>query len=362
LPGPSVDISRGEPLSGWNEFLYSAGREAGLCQSIYWARVLGKIEGAEPLFIRASLGGKAAAQALVLKKYPYDRVRARRRFPLPFLECIDGPAILQQTDARAALEAILAEVHGLAKKSHATHITFSPSRASGLRQDGALAEVYGSSGYAKKGWATFLVDLTPSEEELFKGLAHAARKCVKKCKRAGVATARMNSFKEFRDVYWAAYALSERHFGREAKPCFREAWDEDTEGYYHHWVAKDDKGSVLGCLGMHVFNGVATEIASSISPEAFERKIPAQDILHWEMMLEAKRLGCHTFDLAGVSPEPETPKEEGIRRFKKKWGGDYVEYDTFVREMTPRLNRLRARLGSLGRSVRDRLPKRKPRP
>jgi lipid II:glycine glycyltransferase (peptidoglycan interpeptide bridge formation enzyme) len=32
------------------------------------------------------------------------------------------------------------------------------------------------------------------------------------------------------------------------------------------------------------------------------------------------------YDLSGVSPSPIDPKEEGIRRFKSKFGGKYVEY------------------------------------
>ena len=39
--------------------------------------------------------------------------------------------------------------------------------------------------------------------------------------------------------------------------------------------------------------------------------------------------GCTLFDLAGVAPEPANQKEAGIRRFKEKWGGKYVEYSRF---------------------------------
>jgi lipid II:glycine glycyltransferase (peptidoglycan interpeptide bridge formation enzyme) len=84
---------------------------------------------------------------------------------------------------------------------------------------------------------------------------------------------------------------------------------------------------------MYMFNGVATEIASALSPQAFTQKIPAQDILHWEMLLEAKKAGCHTFDMAGVNPNSSNPKEAGIRRFKEKWGGRYVEYQTFEKQL-----------------------------
>ena len=36
------------------------------------------------------------------------------------------------------------------------------------------------------------------------------------------------------------------------------------------------------------------------------------------------------YDFAGVSPNPESKKEEGIRFFKGKWGGEYVEYQCLL--------------------------------
>lgn len=100
-------------------------------------------------------------------------------------------------------------------------------------------------------------------------------------------------------------------------------------------IAYDKKQTTMAVLGMLIFNGVAREIASAIIPEAYKQKIPAQDLLHWELLLEAKRLKCHTFDLAGVSPNPVSPKEKGIRRFKEKWGGQYIEYYTYKKNIIP---------------------------
>ena len=75
---------------------------------------------------------------------------------------------------------------------------------------------------------------------------------------------------------------------------------------------------------MYIFNGVVTEITSATMTIAYELKITTQDLIHWEMMLEDKRMSCHTFDLAGVDPNPaQGSKEEGIRRFKEKRGGRY---------------------------------------
>ena len=136
-------------------------------------------------------------------------------------------------------------------------------------------------------------------------------------------------------MFYKTYKASEEYHGRQCNPFSKIPYEEDRNGYYHYFIAESINGSTLATLGMYIFNGVATEIMSTLAPEALKLKVPAQDILHWEMMLEAKHLGCLTFDLAGINTNPQTPKEIGIRRFKEKWGGEYVEYYTYKKEMKP---------------------------
>ena len=336
--------------SGWDEMLYSAECEGGLLQSHYWARVLSSIDKAVPYFVRVQEENKIVGQALVMKRYPFDRKKERKVFPFPYLECLDGPVIFDSQNASLITEAILRTTLRLARNCLATNVRFSPTHNSKWNSDGTMANIYKDFGFKKEKWATYLVDLRPKDEKLFKGLEHAARKCVKKCRHKGLKVIKMRTFQEFKAIYWEAYVRSRKYFGKKANPCFPVMWEEDKKGYYHYHIVADGDHKVLACLGMYIFNGLATEIASSISPEAYEKKLPAQDLIHWEMMLEAKRMGCHTFDLAGVNPDPRTPKEVGIRRFKKKWGGKYVEYNIFQKNMMPMLTRI----GNSARAMRNR--------
>ena len=109
---------------------------------------------------------------------------------------------------------------------------------------------------------------------------------------------------------------------------------------YHFFVVKDKNHNILAVLAMYVYNGTATEIASALAPLSFEKKIPAQDLLHWEMMKVAKKLGCHTFDLAGFNPCPRTKKEEGIAKFKGKWGGVIKTYGNLTLYPHPVLHKI----------------------
>jgi lipid II:glycine glycyltransferase (peptidoglycan interpeptide bridge formation enzyme) len=191
--------------------------------------------------------------------------------------------------------------------------------------------MFAQRGFLSSRWGTFLTDLTRDETSLWASIDHSGRKCVKKARTMGATVVRMNSFEDYVTRFYGPYCAVEIAAGRSPNPVsVSEAmWREDTERYYRYYIVASAEGETLATLGMYLFNSVATETASALTPLAYSQKIPAQDLLHWELMLEAKRSGCHTFDLAGVSPDPTDAKSEGIRRFKQKWGGVYSEYSRF---------------------------------
>lgn len=347
-----IIVSNHTSRSEWDEILYKACPEGGLLQSYYWAKVINSIDKGVPIFIRINNGSNVVAQALLMKRYPFNRIKKRKTFPLPYIACLDGPVILDTNNIGVITEMILRTTLSIAQKALCTHITFTPSHTSQLDKEGNVKSLYRKFGFTMKKWATYLVDLRYSEEELFKRIRHSARKCIKKSFNKGLNIVKMKTFQEYKTIYWDAYNRFEVHFGRRANPCFSVTWEEDNDGYYHYYVVQDSDKTLLACLGMYLFNGVATEIMSSISPVAYEKKLPAQDLLHWKMLLEAKRMGCHTFDLAGFNPDPQNPKELGIRRFKEKWGGEYVQYNVYHKDLMPRLNKFFEHMNSLRKRMR----------
>ena len=50
------------------------------------------------------------------------------------------------------------------------------------------------------------------------------------------------------------------------------------------------------------------------------------NLLYWEAIIDAKRKGIRYFDFVGarVNPKPGS-KQEGIQRFKRHFGGDFVK-------------------------------------
>lgn len=336
------DVTRsGEPPADWETWLAAAGREAGFCQSGLWARILRGVDEAEPVWLTAQgPGGAPAGRLLCVVQRPFDRalrrrltvLEALRRASPTVLHWLDGPVVPDPREAAPVIGALLDAAEALARNRGVHRISGSSGPHTGAAlADAAVREEFLRRGYRATPWATLLADLSPDEEAMFKAVDHSVRKAVKKCERSGVRVREVQGLDDFTRSYYEPYRAAEEAHGRAVNPPYvaEVSFREDTERRYRYFVAETAEGEVLATLGMYLFNGVATEVASLLTAAAYERKLPAQDLLHWEMFRAAKAAGCHTFDLAGVAPNPANPKEAGIRHFKEKWGGRYVGYETW---------------------------------
>ncbi|MDD4564891.1 MAG: peptidoglycan bridge formation glycyltransferase FemA/FemB family protein [Eubacteriales bacterium] len=313
-----------------------------LLQTTYWAAVLHKLDKSLPIFLELYDGSKKIAQLLVFHCIPWDRSRQEMRKDLVgrvmrkgYLRVYGAPVFFYEEEVliNSGTGQIIEWMESYSKSKKLRYIDISGH----FNQNFCNIDILES--YEKKKWATLLVDLTVDEDQIWRSISGAARKSVNKAKREKIFIKKISNVEEYINLYLQNY---NQFNGRETLEADIEnnriIWEEDKNQYYHYYVAQKDN-CIIGVLGMFVFNGIAAEIMSALSPEAFEKKLPAQDLLHWEMFLEAKRMGCHTFDLAGINPEPKTAKENGIRRFKEKWNGAYVEYYSYSKITQPILRK-----------------------
>lgn len=178
--------------------------------------------------------------------------------------------------------------------------------------------------FKKQEWKTLIIDLCVTEEQLFKNLQHAARKGIKKAQQLGVKIKRCSTFEDYYTEFLIP-CLEIKDRPIKEKSVYEKLWELDTQNCYNYWVAKDAQREVLGFLGSYNYDGIVTEVMSALTPIAWQRKMPVQDLLHWEIITYHKNRGDLYFDLAGINPYPVSEKEKNIKRFKEKWGG--VEYD-----------------------------------
>ena len=180
-------------------------------------------------------------------------------------------------------------------------------------------------GFSAKLWATYLIDLSVSEDELFKNLKHSLRKNIRKAIKQNIEVEQLDYID-----YFQFYKHSENENGRDVIAEFeidnvKLMKEFDNKKRYHFFVAKDEDGYLAG-KGGYRFNIHFTEIASTMTKRSMIEKKPSQDFISWNIIKHAKDIGCKYYNLAGINPYPTDKKEENIKRFKEKWGGEYKEY------------------------------------
>ena len=118
------------------------------------------------------------------------------------------------------------------------------------------------------------------------------------------------------------------------------------KGHLQVFIA-EQQGNICYGLGVLAFNGILYEIGLAREFD-IEAGSNAGDLVKWEIMRWGVETGQRAYDLAGVSPSPENAKEEGIRKFKAKFGGKYVEFTKFSKTYSPMKAVLLRHLKKLG--------------
>lgn len=349
----ALEVHFDQAPSRWDEDLLALLGEVEIDQSSEWARLQQKLDQSLPIFLRVMQGGQPIASLLCFQALPWDhkkqmpqenllyRLTGRARGSLLWHR---GPTLhtANKTIARAALDQILHWLDDYAAERQLFEIDGRTAPPRNVDKGHIVANAIKAHGYTIRPWATLIVDLAVDEEIIWQNLKASGRKAVRKGQRMGVKVRQVSSEREFDELFYQPYAKFETLAGRSLYPYsrFKRIWDmgQETHSYF---AAFAEDGDVLAVLAMTLFNGVAREFNSAMSPRAFEESIPAQDVLHWEMFRKAKRMGAIQFNLAGLDPKAADGKARGIRQFKEKWGGQYYEFAKISKKTSHRpLSRL----------------------
>ena len=247
---------------------------------------------------------------------------------LPTMQWLYGP-LAQSGDQRQRVEisrALLNKVDEFARASGGVGIAGSPAPIHDFCAPDS-DDLFAAEGFDARQWATFLV---PLDGDLWERFDRSVRKAVRRTERAGIVVERVSTLEELREYY------------EQALPSWRSRGARifSFENYVVMWEVLRPVGAVeffvarrggeqLGGLGVWGFNGILTEFGVVRSQRSIEEKLYVGDQIKWEIMKWGLEQEYRLYDLAGISPTPSGEKEEGIERYKKKWGGRRVSYSMF---------------------------------
>ncbi len=246
------------------------------------------------------------------------------------------------------------EIDEIAKKHRALFVKLEPPFATPLRQGFEGQAASGGlrpsslSGFEPDTWTllptrTIHLDLTPSEEEIFKNFSKDARYSVRKSRRSEVNIDQGDKIETF-------YKLLKETGGRKkfyvAPFKHLRAKAEAFKNKSALILAYHNKEVTAGALILF-HDRVAYYHHAASNPRG--RDLLAAYLIVWEAIKLAKKRGCHTFDLEGIYDQryKVCRRLKTLSVFKRKFGGEEITFPgSFVRYYNP-LVRVAFKVGSV---------------
>ena len=249
--------------------------------------------------------------------------------------CLYGPLIFKPSDSHVSINEMIDKLEEIAKRNRLLAfrrlilpLCYNNTLLNGLKD---IDNILTKRGFLKERWATIHINLRSDLNILWRNLKNSARKAIKKCKTQHISVEFLK--KEELSEYEHLIKEMSKRIKEPLPPHYPDhfMWKYLRGGDKHFmevFVAKQD-GKILSALGILLFNGIIFEIASVQSSLCAEKKIYVGDLIKWEIIKWGHLNKYKFYDLCGISPEPRTSKEKGIRQFKEKWGGTVVNYHNY---------------------------------
>jgi hypothetical protein len=178
-----------------------------------------------------------------------------------------------------------------------------------------------SSNYEILSWGTLLIDLSQSKEIVYQNISkHSGRKNIERSIKRGVIVEEINekSLLEYSNLI-NEMKNNDMNDKSQFENLLRR-WKTYKPMGYSGFLARKDEHVIGGLLFSYV-NGHILEAGVARSKIDKLNHYYSQDLIKWKIIEWGIEHGQKFYDLAGFNPNPISEKEQGILRYKEKWGG-----------------------------------------
>jgi lipid II:glycine glycyltransferase (peptidoglycan interpeptide bridge formation enzyme) len=173
-------------------------------------------------------------------------------------------------------------------------------------------------------WITFMIDLNCTEDQIYQKIEkHSGKKNIERSIRRGVNIEEI-SYNSLMD-YVNLINKTRNDKEKLSLEQMQKTWNTLRPLGYSGILAKKD-GIPVGGLMFSFLNRYIIEAGVARSEEGFKENLYSQDLIKWKIIQWGVKNEMKFYNLAGANPKPATKKEEGILRYKTKWGGKKYHY------------------------------------
>lgn len=170
---------------------------------------------------------------------------------------------------------------------------------------------------------TWILDLTPSEDDLLQAMNKNHRNLIRRCMRDGIKIETSNNKKEL-DKFRSLYdETAKRHkFHKFSKEYIENEFDvfasNNQASIFNAWLpdGRHDASAII----MYYSNMAAYRHGASLN---LDHKTPTSYLIQWEAIKEAKKRGMKWYNFWGIAPNDSGKNHPffGITHFKRGFGG-----------------------------------------
>jgi len=196
----------------------------------------------------------------------------------------------------------------------------------------------------KDNYATIIVDLSPTEEEILKSIEKSARNGISKAIRSGLRVEETGMSEEMYHMY------SKTMTDGGSEPEDQEELKKKAIVFFA--CLKDER--IIAEASLWIEDGRIT-LHTNASLKEYQNYQP-NNLLYWECIKWAKKNGYKELDLGGFQTGITSKHLEGINNFKRKWGQIryYEKNYSFFRAIGRKLIKKNKVLWEINRIVRGR--------
>lgn len=318
-----MDLQIREPTTAaaWDAALLKL-PEPHLLQSWEWGAFKSR-HGWEPsryLWVDAASDQPQAAASLLTRRLDY--------LPMQVMYVPRGPVVNYGDDA--LLTRVLRDLETVARRRRALFLKIDPEVKLKTPESETLLAILDRHGWRRSEEEiqfrnTVLLDLTPSLDDLLMGMKSKWRYNVRLAKRKGV-TVRHGSRDDLPLLYDMYEETANRaEFVIRPEAYYRDAWGSFIENGLAQPLIAEVEDQPVAMVIIYRFGERAIYMYGA-SRSAHRDKMP-NNLLQWAAMQWAKEEGCTIYDMWGAPDElDESDPMWGVYRFKKGFGGEFVEH------------------------------------
>jgi len=242
-----------------------------------------------------------------------------------YLECPAGPLIPWHQSSY--FPAFINQIKTLAKKEKAVFIRIRPNILSTPQN----FNLFKQPGFIKApmhlhAQTTWVLDITPSEEDLLKNMRKSTRYSIKKAQKLGVKIIQSLNIKDVDLLYQLQLETIKRHkfvpFSQEYFTKQFQAFPADNQiqlfkAIYKHRILAISFIIFYGQEAVYHYSGSSNQM----------RHIPASYLLQWQAIKTAKKRKINQYNFWGIS-KTNNPRHRfgGVTLFKTGFGGKQIDY------------------------------------